>query len=840
MDIYPDDPTTREPTALDTPEPISDAAAADRPAATPREPTAPHIDRQDYHADDLAYWKSLETNDYASQHDDAPRYAGSTAIAAARGDDPRKRPVTEPIGADGPRGDTPAAPESAEATEVADGPRPAEAATALDADLERDLHTLETAFEPYRERAREIFTQIRSGGVSLGQIEGFVSAEGSTSVVYEMPDGTLLKLQCQPELDPERQTHTGLPDPDTTREEYVIPLLRGRGSAGFEQIVAGTEALVSNEGEVCGAVVVERAPGKAWENMTRAEKEAVPLAHVEQLLETCSEAAERHIVPDYGTRHLFHHPEKSFTQVDYNTPEYERVEPATAEDIALQWASGYNLIDSREVEDSQLAQHVLTAVRARFGEAAAEQLATLWRHEAEWERLEAAYGNPPDIPLGGVTPEQPSELPVETRYDTESGRLHVRYDDMELGGAIRLSEFGVPTLQVGLGDLPRLGADWEVYLVRQLARQAAFHGIEAVRVEHANGRELEACNAAFGGWNLTYAQQDSDGYNQAAAMDIREAEDIIGFGRTPSQIDVHVDLLDPDVRRMLDLPALPVSPDADVDAREQHAELNRQIEELETDFAPYRDQATRIFNQLRSGQVRPEDIEGFISGDSSSSYVYETADGKILKLQCRPDYDLTTRSYGELPSPDTTRKIRFIPLLRAKGQEGYEQIVAGTERLVSDTGEVCGAVVVERAPGKPWLEMTMEERSAVPLEHLEQLMRSCATTAERDLDSDQHPRHLFYDPEAAFTQIDFQTKGAHWNYLGPTTVEQVACGWAIPMDPIGDPNSRLHQNIVTAMRTQLGDASANEFTAFWKGIWVYRAENDTTGTVTGTDSPDAH
>jgi RIO-like serine/threonine protein kinase len=160
-------------------------------------------------------------------------------------------------------------------------------------------------------------------------------------------------------------------------------------------------------------------------------------------------------------------------------------------------------------------------------------------------------------------------------------------------------------------------------------------------------------------------------------------------------------------------------------------------------FEPYRAQMNDIDAQLAEGED-PAAIPGYIDS-GATCHVYETADGKVLKMP------RVFQDDPPLHSQNVTRGAYITPLQRGMGGTGLEQIVTATE-------ENGGAIVCERAPGDKLYDLTAEQMDAIPQEHYAALLDTCKEMSARQIQHDFSPANLFYSEEAGFTVIDYRAR----------------------------------------------------------------------------------
>src|SRR5215469_2136839 len=156
-------------------------------------------------------------------------------------------------------------------------------------------------------------------GRDAESIPGYVK-KGGVCYIFRTHDSNYMKM---PRIRPQSEGKKGLvPLPqDIVRREYVIPLLRGRGHEGLEQIVDYIDATSDN----LGAVIVEPIEdAKLLSDMSEAERNSIPVRHYQQLINVFSTTARLDIAPDYDSTNIFYNPNAKstlFTLIDYGVLE---------------------------------------------------------------------------------------------------------------------------------------------------------------------------------------------------------------------------------------------------------------------------------------------------------------------------------------------------------------------------------------------------------------------------------------------------------------------------------------------------------------------------------------
>jgi hypothetical protein len=236
-----------------------------------------------------------------------------------------------------------------------------------------------------------------------------------------------------------------------------------------------------------------------------------------------------------------------------------------------------------------------------------------------------------------------------------------------------------------------------------------------------------------------------------------------------------------------------------------------EIERLDTpeSFEPYREQFEAIQEQLDAG-VPPEAIPNHVATGGLSS-VFATEDGKLMKLPTVPtphEHDIDTP-----PEPAIIHTDYVVPLERAQGGETLEQMVTFTE-------EGIGCAVVETAPGQTIGNTAESVIHAVPRDHQDQLMRGFKEMESRNLYPDIDNENMLYDPQAAYTNIDF---GAiEYTTIQPpfTAVRMMQdCGIGMLFDApgrIGDAVSEGMRNYYEAARDAFSTADADVLLDGWQ------------------------
>jgi hypothetical protein len=145
--------------------------------------------------------------------------------------------------------------------------------------------------------------------------------------------------------------------------------------------------------------------------------------------------------------------------------------------------------------------------------------------------------------------------------------------------------------------------------------------------------------------------------------------------------------------------------------------------------------------------VDPETVEGYVAA-GGACYVYETDDGNLIKLPRK-----VSRSLPEGLEEDIVLTDYVEPLERMQGVAGYEQLVD----YIPPSEDNRGAVVVERAKGKKYADLTHEERNEIPIDHFQGLARAYAEAPIHDILPDYDEANLVYDPDSGFTIIDYDS-----------------------------------------------------------------------------------
>ncbi|HLZ14621.1 MAG TPA: GNAT family N-acetyltransferase [Candidatus Saccharimonadales bacterium] len=222
------------------------------------------------------------------------------------------------------------------------------------------------SFDPYRDAATHI-EGLLSAEFPPESIPGYVRTDGQ-NIVYKMNDGTLMKL-------PYTDSRGSLP-PDVSSAEgslavthLLIPLLRGIGVAGLEQMITGTSYGY-------GAAIVEPVPGKVFDELTPTEVDAIPRTHFEGLIHACVELARRGLVPDYKRLHLRYDPYAGFTVTNYQLAEYSASDLRDAGAIAAKYVQSRWLLHKGppHAELSLAGRHFINLYGATFGKAATDAM----------------------------------------------------------------------------------------------------------------------------------------------------------------------------------------------------------------------------------------------------------------------------------------------------------------------------------------------------------------------------------------------------------------------------------------------------------------------------------
>jgi hypothetical protein len=201
-------------------------------------------------------------------------------------------------------------------------------------------------------------------GADPETIEGYV-ATGGTSYVFDTPDGNIIKL---PRIEDEPMEDEDADEYEAPPQDYVRSVVesleRGKGFQGFEQIVDYIDCTPDNK----GAVIVEKVEGKVLDDMSQEEKDQIPVADYERLMDACGEAAARRIKPDFDGSNIIHNSRDGFTIIDYGHLEAD--EPSvTPKDLVGAFALNniLNWAESQRGTPSHAADNFFEAYRNKLG-----------------------------------------------------------------------------------------------------------------------------------------------------------------------------------------------------------------------------------------------------------------------------------------------------------------------------------------------------------------------------------------------------------------------------------------------------------------------------------------
>lgn len=138
------------------------------------------------------------------------------------------------------------------------------------------------------------------------------------------------------------------------------------------------------------------------------------------------------------------------------------------------------------------------------------------------------------------------------------------------------------------------------------------------------------------------------------------------------------------------------------------------------------------------GQLRSKVDDSGLIGSGAHSDVFKVKNGSK---------DYAVRVVKQVDRRVEIMHSHITAGARARNIDGLEKIVAASYEE--------GVIISEFAIGNHLQELTVEQMSAIPDDHLDALLATRREAMERGIQFDSHPANVLYDREQGFTDIDY-------------------------------------------------------------------------------------